>query len=148
VRATVDDWRIDACPHHGPGLAAAASGGYHAVWYGIRNGEPAVRYVRLDSSGKPGSPVRAIPDPGAEHADVCAAGSHLAIVWRSFDGERTRYSAWLSRDDGRTFEQRSLGASDVEADYPVLVHRADDVVALWRTRSEIRAMPLFGERHA
>ena len=147
VRATVDDWRIDACPHHGPALTAARGGGHHAVWYGIRNGEPAVRYVRLDSSGKPGSPVRPIPDPGAEHADVCAAGSHLAIVWRSFDGERTRYNAWLSRDDGRSFEQRSLGASDVEADYPVLVRRADDVVALWRTRSEIRAMPLFGERH-
>src|SRR5688500_13121414 len=51
-RASFDEWKIDACPHHGPGLAAA-SDGYHAVWFGIRGDEPAVRYARLDASGKP-----------------------------------------------------------------------------------------------
>ncbi|MEO8600284.1 MAG: sialidase family protein, partial [bacterium] len=28
VRATFDNWAVDACPHHGPSLTPAASGGY------------------------------------------------------------------------------------------------------------------------
>ncbi|HZF80534.1 MAG TPA: sialidase family protein, partial [Rubrivivax sp.] len=47
VRATFDRWAIDACPHHGPGLAPARGGGYHAVWFGERGGQGRVRYGRL-----------------------------------------------------------------------------------------------------
>ncbi|MSP97309.1 MAG: exo-alpha-sialidase [Betaproteobacteria bacterium] len=32
-RATYDNWTIDACPHHGPSLAADGNGGLHAVWF-------------------------------------------------------------------------------------------------------------------
>jgi hypothetical protein len=144
VRASVDDWRIDACPHHGPGLALAADGGFHAVWFGIRNDEPAVRYSRLDADGKPRGALRVIPDVTAEHADVCCVGNNVAIVWRGFDGQRTRYTAWISRDDGVTFQQRSLGGTDAEADHPLLVRHDREIVALWRTREEIRAVRIFG----
>ena len=144
MRASFDGWRIDACPHHGPGLALAADGGFHAVWFGIRNDEPAVRYSRLDADGKPRGALRVIPDMTAEHADVCCVGSNVAIVWRGFDGQRTRYTAWISRDDGETFEQRFLGGTDAEADHPLLVRRDREIVALWRTREEIRAVRIFG----
>jgi hypothetical protein len=140
ARATFDDWRIDACPHHGPGLALATDGGFHAVWFGIRSDEPAVRYARLDANGKPHEPVRVIPDATAEHADVCSIDANVAIVWRSFDGQRTSYVAWVSRDDGRSFEKKTLGVTDVEADHPLLVRRDRRIVALWRTRDEIRAV--------
>jgi hypothetical protein len=140
VRATFDDWHIDACPHHGPGLALAADGGFHAVWFGIRSDEPAVRYARLDADGEPRESVYVIPDASAEHADVCSVGSNVAIVWRSFDGQRTSYVAWISRDDGRSFEKKTLGVTEVEADHPLLVRRDRNIVALWRTRGEIRAV--------
>ena len=52
VRATFDRWALDACPHHGPGLAAARGGGYHAVWFGERDGVAAVR-VRTLVRGRP-----------------------------------------------------------------------------------------------
>ena len=53
VRASLDRWAVDACPHHGPGLTPAATGGYHAVWFGERAGTPAVRYGRLAADGSP-----------------------------------------------------------------------------------------------
>ncbi|MDR2215239.1 MAG: exo-alpha-sialidase [Nevskiaceae bacterium] len=140
VRCSFDDWRIDACPHHGPGLAAAASGGFHAVWFGVRDEEPAVRYARLDARGNPAADVRVIPDPGAEHADVCSVGDNVVIVWRSFDGQRTRYSAWISRDDGKTFDQQLLGQTDAQADNPLLVRRNNEVFALWRAGADIHAV--------
>jgi hypothetical protein len=42
IRASFDDWRIDACPHHGPGLAYAADGGRHQVWFNVKDGEGGV----------------------------------------------------------------------------------------------------------
>jgi hypothetical protein len=45
VRASFDGWKLDACPHHGPGLALAAQGGYHAVWFGEKAGRSAVTAV-------------------------------------------------------------------------------------------------------
>jgi hypothetical protein len=138
MRATLDRWALDACPHHGPGLAPAAAGGYHAVWFGIRAGVPAVRYGRLDAQGAPASEVQALPDPSAEHADISSAGRHVAIVWRSFDGEATRLRAWVSDDDGRSFRLRELARSADDNDHPRLVRRGGEAFAVWRTAKEVR----------
>jgi hypothetical protein len=138
MRATLDRWALDACPHHGPGLAPAAAGGYHAVWFGIRAGVPAVRYGRLDAQGAPASEVQALPDPSAEHADISSAGRHVAIVWRSFDGEATRLRAWVSDDDGRSFRLRELARSADDNDHPRLVRRGGEVFAVWRNVKEVR----------
>ena len=138
MRATLDRWALDACPHHGPGLTPAAAGGYHAVWFGIRAGVPAVRYGRLDAQGAPASEVQALPDAAAEHADVVSAGRNLAIVWRSFDGEATRLRAWVSDDDGRSFRLRELARSADDNDHPRLVRRGDEAFAVWRTAKEVR----------
>ena len=138
LRATLDRWALDACPHHGPGLTPAAAGGYHAVWFGIRAGVPAVRYGRLDAQGAPASDVQALPDAAAEHADVISAGRNLAIVWRSFDGEATRLRAWVSDDDGRSLRLRELARSADDNDHPRLVRRGGEAFAVWRTAKEVR----------
>lgn len=138
VRATWDRWALDACPHHGPGLALAAGGGYHAVWFGIRGGVPAVRYGRLDAQGEPVGEVQVLPDVSAEHADVASAGQRTAIVWRSFDGDATRLRAWVSGDDGRSFQLRELARSVEDNDHPRLVRRDQEVFAVWRTSREVR----------
>lgn len=137
-RATLDRWALDACPHHGPGLTPAAAGGYHAVWFGVRAGVPAVRYGRLDSRGAPAGEVQALPDASAEHADISSAGRNVAIVWRSFDGEATRLRAWVSDDDGRSFHQRELARSADDNDHPRLVRRDGEIFAVWRTVKEVR----------
>lgn len=143
-RASFDDWVIDACPHHGPGLARAASGGYHAVWFGMRADESAVRYARLDEHGKPRGDVRVVPDVTAEHADVHSIGSRVAIVWRGFDGTRMRYAAWISSDEGKTFERRELGSTEHESDHPFLVRRRNRLFAIWRTREKTHVERVLG----
>jgi hypothetical protein len=142
VRATLDHWNLNACPHHGPGLTPAAGGGYHAVWYGVRDGVAAVRYGRLGADGQPQGPVRALPDEAAEHADVISAGRRVAIVWRSFDGQATRLRAWLSDDDGASFRLQELGRSEAENDYARLVSQGDRIHAIWRTTAGVQVVPL------
>ncbi len=147
VRATFDDWHINACPHHGPGLAAAADGGFHTVWFGMRQqgdaSVAAVRYARLNADGSPVlSSVRALPDERAEHADVQATGARVAVVWRSFDAGRTSLKAWLSSDGGRTFALQTLGDVAGANDFPRLVQQGQRMVAVWRTPTEVQVHEL------
>lgn len=140
VRATFDNWAIDGCPHHGPGLATAAGGGYHAVWFGQRAGVAQVRYGKLDQAGHPVGEVRALPDSKAEHADVLADGSKLAIVWRSFDGEAMNLYAWVSGDDGQHFVLRQLARSTGESDYPRLLSKGKQdgrLFVIWNTTGKL-----------
>jgi hypothetical protein len=136
IRATFDEWSIDACPHHGPGLAAAVDGGFHAVWFGDRDGEAAVRYVRLNATGQPIDEPRPLPDAFAEHATVASAGDGLAIVWRSFDGSATRLGALVSIDAGKTFEIREIARTTGDNDHPLLVRKGKALYAVWRTTQE------------
>ena len=143
VRATLDDWHIDACPHHGPGLALAADDGFHAVWFGVRRQDAqdlaAVRYARLAPDGSPREDtVRALPDERAEHADVLAYGEHVAIVWRSVDGARSTLKAWLSTDSGKTFRLSELASVTGDNDHPRLAQTGERIVAVWRNSLEVQ----------
>ena len=143
VRATLDDWHIDACPHHGPGLALAADGGFHAVWFGVRRqgaqDVAAVRYARLGPDGSPRlDTVRMVPDERAEHADVMASGERVAIVWRSVDGARSTLKAWLSTDSGKTFRLAELANVTGDNDHPRLAQAGERMVAVWRNSLEVQ----------
>ena len=147
VRASFDDWHIDACPHHGPGLAAAADGGYHAVWFGIRkkgNEETAaVRYARLRADGSPLlESVRALPDERAEHADVLVSGSQVAVVWRSVNNSQSTLYAWLSKDGGKSFQLRTLSKVQGDNDHPRLAQSGERMVAVWRNANEVQVHEL------
>lgn len=138
LRASFDRWAIDGCPHHGPGLVPAAGGGYHAVWFGERAGVAGVRYGWLAPDGAPQGAVRLLPDARADHADVASVGRQVAIVWRGFDGETTRWRAWLSSDEGRSFVLRELGHHAGDNDHPRLACRGEQIHALWRTSEGVR----------
>jgi hypothetical protein len=137
ARATEDGWVLAACPHHGPGLANAFAGGFHAVWFGLKAGKATVRYGRLSEQGLPVGRVRDLPDDKAEHADVVAEGKSVAIVWRSFDGARTHLRAWVSTDDGETFTQRELAATIEDSDHPRLIAFGGNAYTVWRTEKDI-----------
>ena len=147
VRASFDDWHIDACPHHGPGMAAASDGGYHAVWFGVRKKGnediAAVRYARLHADGSPvAESIRALPDPHAEHADVLAAGNRVAVVWRSVNGLYSTLQAWLSKDGGKTFHLQTLGKVQGDNDHPRLAQSGERMVAVWRNAKEAQVYEL------
>ena len=143
VRATWDNWRVDACPHHGPGLAPAAADGFHAVWFGIRQQDhdnvAGVRYGRLNADGSPQfDTVRLLPDERAEHADVMASGQQVAVVWRSIDGMTSTAKAWLSTDGGQSFRVQILGQVRGGNDYPRLVQQGSRMAVVWRNSTEVQ----------
>ncbi|HMV18911.1 MAG TPA: exo-alpha-sialidase [Rhodocyclaceae bacterium] len=140
-RATFDRWRVDACPHQGPALAIAADGVRHAVWFNQRDGEGRVFYGRPTSAGVNGQ--RPVGGPAAAHADIAVLGRRVVLLWKEFDGERTRLRAQRSDDDGRHFDPpQELDATAGASDQPRLLTRDGRAYAFWRTADAFRVVPL------
>jgi hypothetical protein len=141
TRATFDDWRIDACPHHGPSAAYSADGTRHQVWFNGKEGDDGgVLYATTTAAGALGKPV-VLGTAQASHADVAVQGKHVAIVWKQFDGQSTGIFAKLSEDGGITWQEKELARTTADSDKPYLITSASGVVLVWRTRNEgIRAI--------
>jgi hypothetical protein len=143
-RASFDQWNINACPHHGPGLAhaepqAGLPEGFHMVWFGVRDGLGAVRYARLDATGAPlNQTLQALPDRGAEHADVASLGDRVWIVWRVFKDGQTELKLWSSDDGGQHFKASILGVTKGANDHPRLAQSNEKIAVVWRTLDGIK----------
>jgi hypothetical protein len=141
-RATFDDWRVDACPHHGPSLAADASGDLHAVWFNQGPQRAGVFYGRLHEEGVEAQ--QRIGDDSAAHADIAAAGKRIAVAWKEFDGERARLKARISEDAGRSWREHEIGVTAGASDQPRLLVHQGRFHVFWNTRNEplsVRVLP-------
>ena len=131
-RATFEGWRVDACPHHGPSLARGADGVLHAVWFTLAPEAPGVHYGRLRDGAVEGR--TAVGDESAAHADVAAAGRRVAVVWKSFDGERTRLHVMRSDDGGQHWQTQALAATTEASAQPLVLARDGRFHVFWHTR--------------
>jgi len=133
-RATFDNWAVDACPHHGPSLAADAKGQLHAVWFDLGPEHPGAVYGRLRDGGIDG--MRKVGGEGAEHPDLAIIGDRVAVVWKEFDGQKSQLRAMLSADDGTTWREMTIGSTAGASDQPrVLAHKGRFYV-FWNTRQQ------------
>lgn len=133
-RATFDDWRLEACPHHGPSLAADGRGRLHAVWFTQAPGKEGVHYGRLVEGGIEGG--RRLGGDAAAHADIAIQGERVAVAWKEFDGERTRLRGLLSEDGGAGWRELELAATAGPSDQPRLLARDGRFLVLWNTREQ------------
>jgi hypothetical protein len=141
TRVTFNDWRVDACPHHGPSVAYAPDGTRHQVWFNGKDGDDGgVLYAATAGTGKSDKPV-SLGTGQASHADVAVQGLHVAIVWKQFDGKSTAINAKLSDDGGASWHEKELARTSADSDKPYLITSPSGVVLIWRTEKEgIRAI--------
>lgn len=135
VRASFDDWRIDACPHHGPALAYAADSTRHQVWFNVKDNEGGVFYARANPAGVLGAPLK-LGTAQAEHADVVVSGTELALAWKQFDGKATAIIGKLSSDGGLTWRDREFARTQGASDQPHLLNTGAGIILVWRTQNE------------
>ena len=132
-RATLDDWALDACPHHGPSLVEDEQSGLHAVWFTGAPGREGAYYGRLAEDGMEG--MLRIPDEAAEHADLAVSGEVVLIAWKSFDGQATRLRAMRSADRGQSWAPAVVLASTADASgQPQVLVRDGRFHVFWHTR--------------
>ena len=138
-RATVDRWRVDACPHHGPSLAFGPEGTRHAVWFDQVDGEGRAFYGQLAKKGP--TNVRKLP-AGATHADVAVAGATVAVAWKRFDGTVTKIESLISNDAGRSFAPGPSLQTAGDSDQPRLVTAKQRILVVWRNADGIAVRDL------
>ncbi|MDP3669251.1 MAG: sialidase family protein [Telluria sp.] len=144
VRTTFDDWRLDACPHHGPALAYGPDGTRHQVWFNAKGDEGGVFYAATGQDAAPGVPV-SLGSAQAAHAEVMAEGKAVAIVWKQFDGKSTAILARYSDDGGLAWKQGALASTQGNSDHPHLLASASGMILVWRTQNEgVRVLPVTG----
>lgn len=145
-RVSDDNWQIDACPHHGPSLAVAPDGSYHAVWFTGGTAREGVFYARSVDGGRTfSSPM---PLGGKDHSPsrpyVMTVGDDVWLAWKEFDGTQTNVVVMVSHDHGATFsEPRPVASTTERSDHPLLVSDGHRPFLSWLTRHEgYRLLPL------
>jgi hypothetical protein len=145
-RVSVDDWKTEACPHHGPTLAIAADGSYHVAWFTNGRARKGLFYASSNNGGQTFSQPMPIGDPVRNPARpfLLAANKTLWLAWKEFDGEHTTVRLMASHDDGHTWSEPATVAQTGDAsDHPLLVANGMQVFLSWQTRAEgYRLLPL------
>lgn len=138
-RLSTENWKIDACPHHGPALSIADDGTYHAVWFSGAESQQGLFYANSNDQGQSYSPVMPFGSTGAKHPHVMAQGQHVAITWLEFDGSNTIVRGMQSFDGGKRWsEAKRLGSSPDAADYGVLLADDANIYLSWQNKQGYR----------
>ena len=142
-RATFENWHIAGCPHHGPGLAIAADGTRHAVWYESSHA-PTIWYGQLDPGHAPRHRL-AIADRGASHADVAVDGKRVWVVWNQVGASGYALMLRTSVDGGEHFgDARQLARGPDAVGSPQLLLRDHAPYVAWNTSAGFRLVPITG----
>ncbi len=146
-RVSVDDWQVDACPHHGPSLAIAADGSYHATWFTLGRARQGLFYARSSDAGAHWSdPLPLGPsDAALSRPFVLASGTTIRLAWKAFDGDKTSVMVMTSRDAGATWDAAKPVATTAKAsDHPILMEDAGHAALSWQTGEGYHLIPLEG----
>lgn len=138
-RVADDDWKTDACPHHGPSIAVSGSGKLHVAWFTQGAKRAGVFYANSNNQGVSYSTPLKI---GAEGANVSrpylfASANQVWLVWKEFDGKASSIYLKQSHDDGITWsESRILAKTVGYSDHPLLVRQDQTIFLSWLTRAD------------
>ena len=132
-RMSHEDWKIDACPHHGPALSIAESGIYHAVWFSGAESKQGLFYGYSTDAGKSFSESINFAKEGANHPSVLAMNKQVLVTWQTFDGKTNRALIMKSTDEGKTWSAPEVLAETTEiADEPFLVSDGQRIYLSWQ----------------
>jgi len=145
-RVSVDDWEIDACPHHGPAVAIGGTGTIHTAWFTSGKARKGLFYARSSDGGAHFTTPLAIGDPShrAARPYLAATGNTVWLAWKEFDGEITSVKRMTSSDDGNSWSEPLEAASTTDAsDHPLLISDGRGTFLSWLTHAEgFRLIPL------
>ena len=145
-RVSVDDWKTEACPHHGPSLAIAPDGSQHAAWFTDGARRKGLFYARANDANSPFGPPLALAPPERQPSRpyVLATADAVHLVWKEFDGDKTQIRWQASHDGGLSWSAARTVAETADAsDHPLLVARGTRAYLSWLTKLEgYRLLPL------
>jgi len=132
-----DDWKIDACPHHGPGLSISDSGIYHTVWFSNSATNQGLFYAYSTDAGRHFSKPVNFGKEGAGHPHVLAVGARVYVVWQEFDGTNNVIKLIKSGDNGKSWSKpEAIAQTAKTGDQPFLVSDGRKIYLSWKTQQQ------------
>ncbi|MDD1627940.1 MAG: glycoside hydrolase [Methylococcaceae bacterium] len=134
TRLSHENWKIDACPHHGPGLYISDTDVYHAVWFSNADTKQGLFYAYSTNSGQSFSEPVNFGNVGASHPHVLGLGRQVAVVWQEFDGKNNNIQVMKSADEGKSWSKPEVIAQSTEMiDEPFLVGDGQAIYLSWQS---------------
>lgn len=137
-RVSMDNWKIDACPHHGPSMTEDLNSKLHLVWFTASNTRKGIYYGRLNSkSDEPDNLFNLSKVASASHPYIQIHKNELLIVWKEFDGKKTQIIKVSSDDFGKSWSTKMvISETTGESDHPFLISNKQQVWLAWLTEKE------------
>lgn len=133
-RASVDNWKIEACPHHGPSMTINQDGRYHMTWFSGAVEHQGLFYAHSDDHGEHFSDVLPFGKSAAKHPYIDTIGTTVIIVWSEFDGKNNLVQMMKSEDRGEHWsESETIGSHEGKSDYAFLINDGDSIYLSWQT---------------
>ncbi|MBI5435837.1 MAG: exo-alpha-sialidase [Nitrosomonadales bacterium] len=139
IRLSYDNWKVDACPHHGPAASIARDGVYHFVWFNNAPERHGLFYAHSSDQGKSFSSPLNFGNfkAQASHPTVLSLGKRVFIAWKEFDGEATGIYLIQSENGGNLWSApRKIASSADKSDNPLLIDAEGKAYLSWNTVAE------------
>jgi len=137
-RLSRDNWQVNACPHHGPSIAAD-NNRVHAVWYTGATDKAGIYYASVERNGNTinvSAPRQVGNTPAqAAHADIATANGAVYIVWKEFRLGRS-HARLQTFSDNRWSAVETLAHTGGASDYPMLTVVGSRVLLTWQTQQD------------
>ena len=139
ARVSVDNWKLNGCPHQGPSLALSKTGTYHVVWSTQGDARKGLFYARSKDGGKNFSTPMPL-DANAHEASrpyVTTVPGQVWLAWKDFDGETASVDAasrMTMAQPGRS--PRRIAKTNDASDHPMLVNDGHHAYLSWMTKAD------------
>ena len=134
-RASFGQWKINACPHHGPAFAKGGDWGYHMAWFD--GGDKAgLFYARMDGEAWVSSPAKRFGDANSQagHPALISDGEQVWLVWKEMTDTASLVKLVKSSDGGRAWEVPVvISQTKGKSDYPQLLLKNGQAYLAWNT---------------
>jgi hypothetical protein len=144
-----DDWKTDACPHHGPSLAVSGTGKFHVAWYTQGSKRSGVFYANSVNQGLSYSKPSRIGTDGSNVARpyLFSSGQKVWLIWKEFDGKKSSVYLKESIDDGSNWSSpKILASTEGYSDHPLLTPQGNQVFLSWLTRNDGYQLMNIGQK--
>ena len=138
-RITHDNWKIEACPEHGPAVAIDKLHRSHLTWFTLGDTRRGIYYAQTDDYGQTVSNPLALGNLNRlpSHPDVLALKERVILTWKEFDGETSSIHIQESSNRGQSWSTaKTILTSATENGHPKLLSNSHGIFLSWVSKDK------------